>query len=146
MARLKMFSTFWLWIKKYIFFGWVKALRSERQKAKVLAATLAVCRGHIENGKKVNAIKLYRECTGVGLKESKAEIDKLSDEIQAEQDAEQEEYDEIEAICEDDLLPGESGLDNDFQAHAALETITDTLKDQVEEAQCQQEDRGTGIA
>jgi ribosomal protein L7/L12 len=49
-----------------------------------MASVLTTCRGYIEEGKKVNAIKHHREHTGLGLKESKALIDDLSDEMKAE--------------------------------------------------------------
>lgn len=44
----------------------------------VSAAAMSQIRGFIEAGKKIPAIKLYREQTGLGLKEAKDAVDTLA--------------------------------------------------------------------
>lgn len=106
---------FWNGFKFYILFGWAMAIIHRKKIAKALDACLEECRCLIEADNKVEAIKYYRNHTGLGLKESKAVIDQLHREVE-ENTEEREETEEIGFTSEhlddlDGIIPGESMLD-----------------------------------
>ncbi len=45
---------------------------------------MSALREHIFRGRKIEAIRLYRELTGVGLKEAKDEVERLSEILRKE--------------------------------------------------------------
>ena len=63
--------------------AWVKNLLTDPSDVELDEGPLSEVYRHLAEGKKALAIRAYREATGVGLKEAKAEVDEMCEVLYA---------------------------------------------------------------